>query len=429
MTKSTSSSSLSRRDFLKITAAGTLAVSAARPAVFAAGSDRLRIGVIGCGGRGRYIADQCLKSAENLVITAVADLFPERLDSFVDFLSDRHPEAVRVSPEARFSGFDAYQELLATDVHLVLMTQPPHFRPRHFQAAIEAGKHVFVEKPVAVDPAGVRSVIETAALADSRGLTVVAGTQMRRLAPLVELMPRIHNGDLGTITSGQCTRLGDGLTSWGPAERRPEWSDMEWQIRRWLFHTWLGGDFPVEQHVHNLDLINWALNSHPIQCTAIGGRQARTDPIFGDAYDHIAVEYVYPGDIRISYKGAQMNGIHGRNDQRLFGTAGEAYFDFGQAEIKGQHPYRYQGSSPDPVIRQHADQIDAIRNNKHLNEAVRIAESSLTAIMARMSAYTGRSLSWNWAMQASQLDLTPETYEFTDLPAPIVAVPGETPLV
>ena len=396
---------------------------------YAAGSDKIRIGVIGCGGRGRHDSLACLAAAENLEITAVADLFPEKLDPFVEYMKTHRPESVRVPPEARFSGFEGYLELLSTDVDLVLMTQPPHFRPLHFKAAIEAGKHVFLEKPIAVDPVGVRSVISTAALADQKNLTVVAGTQMRRLTPLVEIMKRIHDGALGDVHSGQCTRLGGGLMNWGPDQRQPGWSDMEWQIRRWLFYTWLSGDFVVEQHVHNLDLLNWAMGSHPVQCTAIGGRQARTDSIYGDVHDHIAVEYQYPGDIRISYTGAQIDGIHGRNDQRLFGSDGRAYFDFGRAVIEGRSPYEFQGPLADPVVQQHADQIHAIRTNQRLNEAVQVAESTMTAMMGRMSAYTGRSLSWNWMMQGSRLDLTPDTYAFTDLPERPVAVPGKTPLI
>ena len=422
---------ISRRHFLKTSAVTSLSLSLASGLnkAFAAGSDKIRVGVLGCGGRGLYDSTNCVNSAENVEIVAVGDLFQERIDGFLGHYKTNLPDKISVTPDTCFTGFDACEKLLACDIDLIMMTQTPHFRPRHFRAAIEAGKHVFMEKPVAVDPVGVRSVIETAKLADEKKLTVLAGTQMRRLAPLVEIMKRIHNGDMGQISSGQCCRLGSGMMSWGPATRKAEWSDMEWQIRRWLFHTWLSGDFIVEQHVHNLDLINWALNAHPIQCTAVGGRQARTGELYADAYDHMAVEYVYPDGIRVEYKGAQIDRISERNDQRLFGAKGNAYFDFGRAVIEGQNPFDYQGEMPDPCLRQHADQIDAIRSGKPLNEAVQIAESTLTAIMGRMSAYTGKSLSWNWVMNASRLDLTPAEYTFGDLPSPTVAVPGVTPLV
>jgi predicted dehydrogenase len=200
---------------------------------------------------------------------------------------------------------------------------------------------------------------------------------------------------------------------------------MEWQIRRWLFYTWLSGDFIVEQHVHNLDLINWALNAHPVGCTGMGGRQCRTAAIYGNVYDHMAVEYIYPGDVRIHYNGAQVDGITIRNDQRLWGSRGAAYFDFGQAIIEGAHPFEYEGQTPDPCLRQHADQIDAIRNGRALNETVRVAESTMTAIMGRMSAYTGRTLNWNWAMNASKLDFSLPEYTFGDLAEPSVAIPGK----
>ncbi|OPZ96185.1 MAG: hypothetical protein BWY71_02001 [Planctomycetes bacterium ADurb.Bin412] len=219
------------------------------------------------------------------------------------------------------------------------------------------------------------------------------------------------------------------MMNWGPMTRDPQWSDMEWQIRRWEFFTWLSGDFLVEQHVHNLDLINWVLKAHPVQCTILGGRQARTDPMYGDVYDHFAGEFEYPDGVRIDYSGAQIDRISGRCDQRIFGTKGTAFFDFGRAVIEGQNPYEYKGEIPDPCLQQHADQIDAIRNGKHLNEGVRIAESTLTAIMGRMSAYTGKSLKWDWVMKASKLELTPPAYDFISLPEPVVAVPGVTPLV
>ena len=420
---------ISRRDFLRTSAVASLSLGVSMSKAFAAGSDKIRVGVLGCGGRGIYDSTNRVNSAENVEITAVADLFKEKTDQFVDHFTAHLPGKIKITPDSCFWGFDAYKKLLACDIDLVIMTQTPHFRPLHFQAAMEAGKHVFMEKPVAVDPAGVRWIIQTARLADEKKLTVVAGTQMRRLAPLVEIMKRIHNGDLGKITSGQCTRLGDGMLTWGPQKRLSEWSDMEWQIRRWLFYTWLSGDFIVEQHVHNLDLINWALNAHPVHCSAVGGRQVRTDALYGDIYDHIAVEYVYPEDVRIEYKGAQIDKITGRNDQRLYGSKGVAYFDFGLAFIDGQHPFKFEGEMPNPAVRQHADQIDAIRNGKPLNEAVQVAESTMTAIMGRMSAYTGKSLSWNWAMEASKLDLTPAAYAFTELPERSVALPGITPLI
>ncbi len=421
---------LSRRDFLRTSAVASLtAMAGGLNKAYAAGSDKIRVGVLGCGGRGIYDSSNCVNSAENVEIVAVGDLFQDHIDSFLEYYKTNLPAKINVTPETCFTGFDACQKVLACDIDLIMLTQTPHFRPMHFRAAVEAGKHVFMEKPVAVDPVGVRSVIETAQLADQQKLTVLAGTQMRRIAHLVDIMKHIHDGELGQITSGQCYRLGDGMMGWGPMTRDPQWSDMEWQIRRWEFFTWLSGDFIVEQHVHNLDLINRALNAHPVQCTILGGRQARTDPMYGDVYDHFAGEFEYPDGVRIDYSGAQIDRISGRCDQRIFGSKGVAFFDFSRALIEGQNPYEYKGEIPDPCLRQHADQIDAIRTGKPLNEAVRIAESTLTAIMGRMSAYTGKSLKWDWVMKASKLDLTPPAYDFIPLPEPVVAVPGVTPLV
>jgi len=422
---------VSRRDFIKTS--GTLGVAAllsGTERMFAAGSDKIRIGLIGCGGRGMYDTTNCLNSAENVELVAMGDLFKDRLDGALQALKNNLAEKVKVTNDSCFAGWDAYKKVVTRDdVDMVILTEAPHFRSEHLKAAVEAGKHVFMEKPVAVDPVGVRSVIESSALADKKNLTIVAGTQMRRIAHLVAIMERIHNGDLGKILSGQCVRIGDGMLGWGPKERQPSWSDMEWQLRRWLFLTWLSGDFITEMHVHNLDMVNWALDAHPVQCIGMGGRQVRTAPEYGDAYDHFAVEYEYPNGVRIEYMGAQIDGVTDRNDQRLVGTKGSAYMDFANAIIEGEKPFKYDGPSPDPCIRQHADQIAAIREARPLNEGKRIAESTLTSIMGRMSAYTGRALKWDWVMNASKLDLRPPKYEFGDLPMPPVAVPGKTQLI
>lgn len=422
----------SRREFIKASAAVSLAAMA--PGVknaFAAGSDRVRVGLIGCGGRGTHDTTKCLSSAENVELAAIGDIFKDRVDGCLRNLKRRLGEKVKVTEDSCFGGFDAYKKVLGCDVDMVILTTPPHWRPQHLKAAIEAGKHVFMEKPVAVDPVGVRSVIASSELADKKKLTIVAGTQMRRIAHIVAIMKRIHNGDIGEILSGQCVRLGGGMLNWsqGSKKRQPGWSDMEWQIRRWLFVTWLSGDFIAEMHVHNLDIINWALDSHPVKCIGIGGREVRTGPEYGNVYDHFAVEYEYPNGARIEYMGSQIDHCTDRCDQHLVGTKGSAYIDFANAVIEGQKPFRYDGPSPDPCLRQHADQIAAIRAGKRLNEGRRIAESSLTSIMGRMSAYTGRALSWNWVMNASKLDLSPQRYEFGDLPMRAVAVPGKTELI
>jgi len=423
---------LSRRDFVKTSAAlGAAAWTSGTSRIFAGGSDKIRLGLIGCGGRGTYDTTNCLNAAENVELVAMGDLFRDRLDRCRRQLTEKLDAKVKVTNETCFEGWDAHKKVLACDVDLVILTEPPQFRPSHLRAAIEAGKHVFAEKPVAVDPVGVRSVIETSQLADQKGLTIVAGTQSRRMAYLIEGTKRIHDGAIGDIVGGQCVRIGGGMLTWSEEtkQRQPGWSDMEWQLRRWLFLTWLSGDFIVEMHVHNLDRMNWVMDAHPVQCVGLGGRQVRTGPEYGDVYDHFAVEYEYPGGVRVEYMGAQIDKVTDRQDNRVVGTKGQAYTDSGNLIIEGAKPFKYDGPSPDPVIQQHADQIAAIRNGQHLNEGKRVAESTMTCIMGRMSAYTGRALKWDWVMNASKLDLTPAKYEFGDLPPRPVAMPGQTPLI
>ncbi len=423
---------LSRRDFIRTSAAlGAAAWAAGTSRMFAAGSDKIRVGLIGCGGRGTYDTTNCLNAAQNVELAAMGDLFGDRLDRCRKQLTKELGQKVKVTDETCFTGWDAHKKVLACELDLVILTEPPHFRPAHLRAAIEAGKHVFMEKPVAVDPVGVRSVIESSQMAEQKKLTIVAGTQSRRMAHLIEGMKRIRNGDIGQIVGGQCVRIGDGMLTWSQETkvRQPGWSDMEWQLRRWLFLTWLSGDFITEMHIHNLDKMNWAMDAHPVQCVGLGGRQVRTGPEYGDAYDHFAVEYEYPDGVRIEYMGAQMDKVTTRQDAQVVGTKGRVYMDSGNFVIEGDKPFKYDGPSPSPVIQQHADQIAAIRNGEPLNEGKRVAESTLTCIMGRMSAYTGRAMKWDWAMNASKLDLSPSKYEFGDLPPRPVAMPGQTPLI
>lgn len=421
---------LSRRTFLKTTA-GVFAIASAANLRSAYGSDSdvIRVGVVGCGTRGLYDTGNCLKAAPGVEVVAMGDLFQDRLDECLKGLRERAGDQVKVTPETSFVGWDAYEKVLATDCNLVILTTPPHFRPAHFRAAVDAGKHVFMEKPVAVDAPGVRSIIETGELADQKNLRVVAGTQARRMNHRSELVKRIQDGQIGKLVSGQCIRTGDAMRDWGPQERPAGITDMEWQLRRWLFHTWLSGDFIAEMHIHELDITNWLVGSHPIRCMGIGGRQVRTDKqMFGDVYDHFSVEFEYPEGVIVSYLGQQIDGTSHKTFERIRGTKGIAYTDWSGSHIQGESAWKYEDQDNNPVIQQHADHIRAIRNNEKLNESRRVAESSLTAIMGRMSAYTGRELKWDWAMKASKLDLAPEKYEFGPRPEPEIAMPGKTPL-
>jgi len=425
--KSNITDRLSRRAFIKTSAAFSLASLAAPSSrIYAAGSDKLRVGMIGCGGRGTGAAKDCVESSPNVEIVAMGDLFQDRLDKSLARLSREVDDMVSVTEDTSFTGFDAYKKVLACDIDMVILATPPHFRPEHLAAAVEAGKHVFMEKPVAVDPVGVRWVIESSEAAAKKGLAVVAGTQRRHQEHYLEVMKRIHNGDMGELVSGQCYWNQDGL--W-VKKKRPEWSDMEWQCRNWLYFTWLSGDHIVEQHVHNIDVINWAMGSHPVECLGMGGREVRTGPEYGNIFDHFAVEFKYPNGARVLSMCRQMDGCAGQVSERVAGTNGTCYTDGSNGYIEGPNAYKYEGKSPSPYVQEHADLIAGIRQGRPLNEGRRVAESVMTAIMGRMSAYTGRALQWDWVMNASKLDLRPPKYEFGDLPVRPVAIPGKTELV
>jgi predicted dehydrogenase len=427
---------ISRREFIKATSAVSLAAAVSRVGpVFAFGSDKIRVGLIGCGGRGTGAAIDCVNSSANVVIVALGDLFQDCWENSLERLQQRLPkESLAVSPDKCFSGFDAYKEVLATDIDMVIMASPPHFRPRHLKAVVEAGKHIFMEKPVAVDPVGVRSVIESSEMAEQKGLAIVAGTQRRHQDHYLEITKRVHNGDIGEIVAGQCywnmgaLWLRRAYENW-ISYQSGEWSDMEWQIRNWLFLTWLSGDHIVEQHVHNLDAMNWFIGSHPVKCSGMGGRQVRTGQEFGNIFDHFAVEYEYPNGARVMSMCRQTAGCTENVSERVVGTMGFAYTDGANGYIKGTNTFAIDKESPNPYVQEHADLIASIRKGEPLNEGKRVAESTLTAIMGRMSAYTGRALSWDWVMNSSKLDLSPPRYEFGDLAVAPVAVPGRTELV
>jgi predicted dehydrogenase len=419
---------LTRRDFLKTASVASMATLAGAMSgtgtLFAAGSDTIKIGMIGCGGRGTGAAIDAVTSSPGVEIIGMADPFQDRIDGSLKTLREKVPAAVKVRPETCFTGLDGYQKLLAIkDINYIVTAAPPGFRPIHLKAAVEAGKNVFMEKPVAVDPVGVRSVIASSDLAAKKGLAIVAGTQRRHQTRYLELMKRIRDGAIGELVGGQCYwNQGD---LW-VIKKTPEMSEMEWQCRNWLYFTWTSGDHIVEQHVHNIDVMNWAFNATPVKVMAMGGRQVRTAPEYGNIFDHFAVEFEYPNGVRVASQCRQTKGCAERVEEKIVGTKGYA---FGYGEIGGANTWKFEGDEPNPYVVEHADLIASIRGGKPLNEGKRIAESTLCAIMGRMSAYTGRALSWDWAMNASKLDLSPKAYVFGPNPVDPVAVPGQTPLV
>jgi predicted dehydrogenase len=394
------------------------------PEAYAAGSDTIRVGVVGCGGRGTGAAIDCLNAAPGVEVVAMYDLFMDRIESSLKTIKEKHPDKVKVTPERMFTGFEGFKKLSALpEVNLVIMASPPGFRPMQLKAAVEGGKNVFMEKPVAVDPVGIRSVLASSDLAAQKGLAIVAGTQRRHQASYLEIMKRIHEGAIGELVGGQCYwNQGDLWVK----QMEPGMSEMEWQCRNWLYFTWLSGDHIVEQHVHNIDVVNWAFQALPAKVMGMGGRQARTGPEFGNIFDHFAVEYEYPNGVRVMSMCRQTKGAADRVEERLVGTKGVA---FGYGEINGSSPWKFEGEEINPYVQEHADLIASIRGGKPLNEGRRVAESTMCAIIGRMSAYTGRAINWDWAMNSSLLDLTPKNFEFGPNPVDPVAVPGLTPLV
>ena len=420
---------MSRRSFLKSSAAAAVLVGAGPMLIGqgarAAGSDVIRIGLIGCGGRGTGAANDCANSSDGVKIVALGDLFKDRLDGCFDNLTKNEAlkDKVDLSPERCFVGFDAYKKVIASGVDLVILASPPGFRPTHFQAAVEAGKHVFMEKPVAVDAPGVRAVIAAGELAAQKKLGVVAGTQRRHQLNYVETMKRIHDGAIGDIVSAQCYWNQGGL--WNHA-RQPEWTDMEWQVRNWLYFTWLSGDHICEQHVHNIDVINWAMQAHPVKCWGMGGRQVRTDPAYGHIFDHFAVDFEYPNGVRVLSECRQIDNCANNVSERVVGTKGNWNSQSGM--MHGATDWKYDGPGNNAYQQEHRDLIASIRAGKPLNEAKRVAESVLTAIMGRMSTYTGQEISWEQALDSKE-DLMPAKLELGPLPVAPVAVPGRTPFL
>ena len=424
-----SNDGMSRREFLAKSAAAAVLVGAGPMLIgqgaHAAGSDVIRVGLIGCGGRGTGAANDCLAGGgDGVKIVALGDLFKDRLDGCFNNLTGngKIKSQVDISKDRCFVGFDAYQKVINCGVDYVILATPPGFRPTHFKAAIEAGKHVFMEKPVAVDGPGVRMVIAAGELAKQKKLGVVAGTQRRHQANYVETMKRIHDGAIGELVSAQCYWNQGGLWNHG---RKPEWSDMEWQVRNWLYFTWLSGDHICEQHVHNIDVINWAMQAHPIKCVGMGGRQVRIDPAYGHIFDHFAIDFEYPSGARLMSMCRQIDGCAGNVSERVEGTKGTSNCaNF----IGGASEWKFEGDVPPATHQEHKDLIDSIRAGKPLNEAQRIAESCLTAIMGRMSTYTGQEITWDQALNSKE-DLMPAKLEFGPLPVAEVAVPGRTPFV
>lgn len=410
---------VTRRQFVKEGSAATAAVLMAAGRAGAARQDEptLKIGLVGCGGRGTGAAENCLEAAGNVQLIAMGDMSRERLDQSRKQLQNL--QGFKVPDENCFTGFDAYQKVIDSGIDLVLLATPPGFRPMHIEAAVDAGKHVFMEKPVAVDPVGVRRVIAAGEKAKQKGLAMVAGTQNRHDPGIQETIRRIHDGQIGKLMSIRCNRLG-GYVWLRP--RRPEESDMEYQVRNWYYFTWLSGDFIAEMHVHELDLCNWIAGNVPAAAVGAGGRIQRSGPEYGNIYDHMAIEFEYPDGLVCAHFGRQMERCFNRRLLQAVGSEGTA--DLSTKTITGKNPWKYEKQDRPSTVLEHANLIASIRAGKPLNEARRIAESTLTCILGREACYTGQRIRWDEIMK-SDLDLSPPKYEPGPLPVRPVPIPGK----
>lgn len=428
MNQPTPNQPANRRRFLKDSSAavvgGTLATAWATPA-HAAGSDILKVGLIGCGGRGSGAAVNAMRAEPNVQLTAMADAFADRAEHSSKVLQRQLGKQFAVTPETTFHGFDSYKQLIATDVDVVLLCTPPHFRPMQLKAAIEAGKHVFCEKPVAVDGPGLRSVAETVKKAKQKNLNLVSGLCWRYDYGVRETMKRIQDGAIGDIMAVQENYLTGTLWHRG---RKPNWSEMEYQMRNWLYFTWLSGDHIVEQHIHSLDKALWLMgDKRPVKATGLGGRQMRTDDQWGHVFDHFAVCYEWENGAKTFSYTRQMSGCKNNVEDYVLGTKGRAMILRNSVEPNGGEAWRYRGAKPSMYDVEHKELFAAIRSGNTINNGEYMTDSTLMAIMGREACYTGQEITSEQMFNSKQ-HLAPAKYEWTNVEVPAVAQPGQTKL-
>jgi predicted dehydrogenase len=386
----------------------------------------LRVGLVGCGGRGSGAAANALRADPNVKLVAMADVFPDFLESSLSSLQGTPDiaERVDVDPDRRFVGFDGYKGVIDT-CDVVLLATSPHFRPLHTAAAVEAGVHLFIEKPVAVDGPGVRSMMESSAKAREKGLAFVSGLCYRYQFAKRETIARVQGGEVGDVTALECTYNTGGLWHRGRGEG---WSDMEWQIRNWLYFTWLSGDHITEQHIHSLDKIAWAMgDEYPVKATSSGGRAVRTDPMYGNIYDHFSTVYEWASGVRCFSSCRQWNGAASDVSDFVYGTRGVAALQSHRITgHDGSSWRRERTDEPDDMYQNEHDALFAsIRSGQPIHDGDYMCKSTLMAIMGRMSAYTGQTVTWEQALSSTE-DLSPAAYEWTDLEVRPVATPGVT---
>ncbi len=418
----------SRRDFLRRSTAAAFGGAVASglgaiPGAYAAGSDMIKVGLIGCGSRGTGAAENVLTAASGVKLVAMGDTFADHIEVCLQTMT-QDGFKVDVPKERQFVGFGAFEKVLASDVNYVILATPPGFRPWHLKAAVEAGKNIFAEKPVAVDGPGVRTVFEVEELSRSKGLGIGVGTQRHHQTGYVETLKRIRDGAIGEITAARAY--------WNQGKiwvypKQEGWSDMEWQMRNWYYFTWLCGDHIVEQHVHNLDVVNWAMGTHPVRAVGIGGRQVRTDPVYGNIYDHFSIDYEFENGVHEASMCRQIPGCENNVSEALAGTKG--FCQVNKYAITGEKSWKFEGANNKPYVQEHTDLIKSIRSGKPYNELKAVTETTLTAIMGRMAAYTGQAVTWEEALNSQESLMPPKLDWQEPLAVAPVALPGRTKLV
>jgi len=414
----------SRRTFLKSSAATAVAATLS-PTAYAAGDETLRVGLVGCGGRGSGAAKQSLRADPNVKLVAMCDVFMDRLQDSLDNL--KHGKDTRdiaskvdVTPDRCFDDFDGYKKLLEC-VDVVLLCTPPGFRPLHLRAAVDAGKHVFFEKPVAVDVPGIESVIESAKLAKQKGTGLCSGYCWRYDLPKRETVKRIHDGAIGDIMAIHATYFTGPL--WDRGTDDP-FDSMKYQMRNWYYFTWLSGDFIVEQHCHNFDKANWLLKGlEPIAASGVGGRQVRTAERFGNIYDHFACTLEFPGGIKLFSACRQMAGCPSDVNDHVFGTKGQSQLMKHTVSPAGGKMWAFDGEGKDMYQVEHDEFFASIRKGQPINDGLSAALSSSMAIFAREAAYSGQRITWK-QFKASKKSLAPKEYAWRENPVPGVPLPG-----
>ncbi len=424
------SSLYTRRDFLAA-GGGALAATAISGFPFvgtarAQGSE-IRVGVIGCGGRGTGACSNVLMADPNTVLVAIADVAADQIDKALAALKqDRDLQdkqhRIKVTSATKFSGIDGYKKLLQADVDYVILAAPPGFRPEHYEACVNAGKHIFAEKPVGTCPAGIRRIRASAQKAKQKGLSTVVGLNYRHDTGSQEVIKRLHEAAIGEVLAGRIYRLGGGVWHRGS---NPAWSQLEYQCRNWYYFDWLSGDQIVEMVVHQIDLMNWAMGGHPVSALAQGGRIQRTDPKYGNIYDNMTVDYEYANGVHVTCMLRQWENSESRMGNVVIGKLGES--DCSE-RIRGANQFRSRGQGlANSYVDEHKVLIESIKKKDARNDILDFAaDSTLTAVIGRESAYTGKLITWEEAL-SSPLDLYPSAQMIAQGKAPQrpVAIPGQ----